>query len=98
MGEFITISPNDIIINHIWYQICKIQPWEDRLLLYLTLRLTSKTWKNLVDSSHKWAHNKLHLLEFHFRKQIILKELHRSVPLLEECEPQGCGNLDGSDT
>jgi hypothetical protein len=55
MGDFITILPNGIIVDHILYQISKIQPWEDQLLLYLTLCLTIKTWRNLVDSSHEWA-------------------------------------------
>jgi len=51
IGDFSIILPNDIILNYIWPKICKIRTWEDKMLLFLTLHLTNKAWKKLVDGN-----------------------------------------------
>jgi hypothetical protein len=54
-GAFSTILPNYTILNYIWPQVHEIPSWEDRVLLFLTLRLTKKTWKKLVVRSEPIA-------------------------------------------
>jgi hypothetical protein len=82
MGDFSLILLNDIMLNYIWPQICKILSWEDKMLLFFTLCLTSKAWKKLVDGSQKWAHCKLALLEVQFQEQRV-EELHKEQKLKE---------------
>jgi hypothetical protein len=82
MGDFSTIFMNDIILNYIWRQICKIPSWEDKVLLFLTLHLTSKAWKKLLNSNQKWAHCKLALLKVWFQEQRV-DELRKEQKLKE---------------
>ncbi len=51
MGDFLTILPNDTILNYSCPRVPKIPSWEDRMVLFLTLCLNSKTWKKFVDGS-----------------------------------------------
>ncbi len=64
------------------------------MLLFLTLHLTNKAWKKLVDGNQKWAHCKLALLEVRFQEQKV--EDLRKEQKLKEKVMMGSRNLMGA--
>jgi hypothetical protein len=55
MGDFSSIFPNNVVLNHIWPHICFILLVEDWTACLFALRSCNKTWKDLVDRNSKYG-------------------------------------------